>query len=191
MTRRIAPAAAQLVIGLALAASALGLYGGQPQFMYELTFLSNFLGGLFFLGAGVCTLRGRRLPQGLYLCFAVLLLLVMGTCLAFAGDFSFSGAFLLLHLIDPLAVTAYFLFAADMRAVPAGWVPAALLMPGAYLLFALVFGAATGNFIYFFLDYGQVGTAFTAGFILAAGAGLLLMSWLLWRVNRRLRRRKT
>ncbi len=190
MTRKDIRAAAQLAIGILLTASALALYWQHMRFMYELTFMSNFLAGIFFLAAGVCTLIDVRVLQALYLCFAVLLLLVMGTCLAFSGNFSFSGAFLFLHLLDPLAATVYFIFAADMRQVPLKWVPAAVLMPGAYLAFALIFGAATGNYIYFFLDYGQVGIAFTVVFVIAAAAGLLLISWLLWLGNRLIRNRR-
>ncbi len=192
MTKKDIGAIAQLAIGILLTASALALYWQYLRFMYELTFMSNFIAGIFFLTAGVCTLMGRRAPQVLYLCFTVLLLLVMGTCLAFSGNFSFNGAFLFLHLINPLAAAAYFTLAANMREVPLKLVPAALIMPGAYLLFALIFGAASGNYIYFFLDYGQVGIKYTVIFILAAAAGLLLISWLLWRGNRALRKgRKT
>lgn len=188
MTGKYIRAAAQLAIGILLTVSALALYWRYLRFMYELTFMSNFLGGIFFLAAGACTLMGRKVPQVLYLCFTVLLLLVMGTCLAFSGNFSFSGAFLFLHLLDPLAAAAYFVAASDMGEVPGRLVPAAVLMPAAYLLFALVFGAATGNYIYFFLDYGQVGIGYTVLFILAAAAALLLVSWLLWLGNRFLRK---
>lgn len=187
MIRKRGLAAAQLGIGLLLTVSALTLYFNYIRFMYELTFMSNFLAGLFFLTAGAIALAGRRVPQILYLCFTVLLILVMGTCLAFMGNFSFSGSFLFLHLINPLAVTLYFVLACDMREVPIKLAPAAVLMPAVYLLFALVFGAATGNYIYFFLDYGQVGIAYTVLFILAAAAALLLISWLLWLGNRLLR----
>ena len=188
--KRIPAAAAQLGIGLLLTASATALYWQYLRFMYELTFMSNFCAGLFFLVAGICTWRGRKVPQVLYLCFAVLLLLVMAVCLAFSGNFSFSGAFLFLHLINPLAALAYFLFAADMRKVSRKLLPSAVLMPGTYLIFALIFGALTGNYIYFFLDYGQVGIAYTALFILAAAGALLAVSWLLWRVNRLTRKNR-
>lgn len=190
MTRKNVLTAAQLGVGLLLTVSASALYWQYLRFMYELTFMSNFCAGLFFLAAGLCTWKGRKLPQILYLCFAVLLFLVMAVCLAFSGNFSFSGAFLLLHLGNPLAVLTYFFFAADMREVPGRRLPLALLMPGAYLAFALVFGALTGNYIYFFLDYGQVGIPYTALFILAAAGALLAVSWLLWRVNRLMRRSK-
>ena len=192
MTKKDIVAIAQLAIGILLTASALALYWKYLRFMYELTFMSNFLAGIFFLAAGACTLMGRKVPQAPYLCFTVLLLLVMGTCLVFSGNFSFSGSFLFLHLLNPLAATVYFIFAADMRQVPLKWVPFAVFLPGAYLLFALVFGAVTGNYIYFFLDYGQVGAAYTVIFIIAAAAGLLIISWLLWLGNRLLRKpRKT
>lgn len=187
MTKKRVLAGVQLGIGLLLTASALALYFNYLRFMYELTFMSNFISGLFFLTAGALTLAGRRIPQILYLCFTVLLILVMGTCLAFMSNFSFSGSFLFLHLIDPLVVTAYFVIASDMREVPLKFVPAAVLMPAAYLLFALIFGAATGNYIYFFLDYGQMGIAYTITYILAAAAALLLISWLLWLGNRLVR----
>lgn len=187
MSRRVVLSGIQLGIGLLLALSAMALYWQYPRFMYELTFLSNFCAGLFFCTAGVCAWLGKRTPQILYLCFAVLLFLVMAVCLAFSGNFSFTGAFLFLHLIDPLAVLAYFFLAADMRSVPGKLLPMALLMPMAYLAFALIFGAKTQNYIYFFLDYNQVGIGYTLGFIFIAGGALLLVSWVFWRVNRLLR----
>lgn len=188
MSRRAVSAGIQLGVGLLLVVSAMALYWQYLRFMYELTFLSNFCAGLFFLIAGVCTWMGKRTPQILYLCFAVLLFLVMAVCLVFSGDFSFTGAFLFLHLIDPLAVLAYFFLAADMGSVPGRLLPTALLMPMAYLAFALIFGAKTKNYIYFFLDYNQVGIGYTLGFILIAGGALLLVSWVFWRVNRLLGR---
>ena len=187
MTRRRILAVVQLGTGLMLTGAALALYLRYLQYTYELTFLSNFCTGVFLIAAGVRGVKGRSVPQLPYLCFTVLLFLVMATSLAFSGNFSFSGPALFLHLINPLAVIACFFFASDMRQVPRKLVPAAVLMPAAYLLFALIFGAVTGNHIYFFLDYGQVGIAYTVIFVLAAGAALLLVSWLLWRVNRLLK----
>lgn len=188
MSRRMAFSGIQLGIGLLLALSAMALYWQYLRFMYELTFLSIFCAGLFFLTAGVCTGMGKQVPQILYLCFAVLLFLVMAVCLVFSGNFSFSGAFLFLHLIDPLVVLVYFFLAANMRSVPGKLLPIALLMLMAYLIFSLLFGMATKNYIYFFLDYNQVGVAYTVAFILIAGVALLLISWLFWLGNRLLRR---
>lgn len=188
MTRRHILAAVQAGLGLLLVVSAVALYWQYPRFMYELTFMSNFCAGLFFLAAGGCTWQGRRTPPVLSLCFTVLLLLVMGICLAFSGNFSFSGAFLFLHLLNPLAVLAYFFGAVDMGPVRPGMLWAVLVMPLAYLVFAVLFGRATGNYIYFFLDYGQVGLSYTILFIAAAAGALALAGWLLWLVNQLLRR---
>lgn len=190
MTKRNLSAAVQMGIGLLLTVSSLALYWQYLRFMYELTFMSNFCTGVFFVAAGVYTWKGRRIPEILYLCFGVLLFLVMAVCLAFSGNFSFSGVFVFLHLINPLTVLIYFFFASNMEEVSLKQVPAAVLMPGAYLIFALIFGSVTGNYIYFFLDYTQVGTAYTILFVTITAAILLLISGLFWRLNRFINRRK-
>lgn len=57
-------------------------------------------------------------------------------------------------------------------------------MPTAYLIFALLFGAITGNYIYFFLDYAKYGVGYTILFILGILMGLIAVSFGLYFLNR-------
>lgn len=181
---RVVKACVQAGIGLMLVMTALVCYWGYFQYFYELTFLSNFLAGIFFLLAAMRTARGRDAPQVLYLCFTVLLFLVFVVCMAFLGSFTITGVFAFVHIVNPLAVTAYFLAACGTRGMQPAALAAPLAMPLAYLVFALFFGAATGNHIYFFLDYQARGIWYTVLFILAAGVFLILVSALFVFLNR-------
>lgn len=187
--QRLIKACVQAGIGLMLTATVLACYIGYYQYFYELTFISNFLAGAFFLYAAVRTAMGRGVPQVLYLCFAVLLFLVFVICLAFLNFFNTSGLFLFVHVVNPLAVAAYFLAACDTQGMKPPCLLAPLAMPLAYIVFALFFGAATGQHIYFFLDYKTRGIGYTAVFILAAGAFLFLASALFVFANRRLHKK--
>lgn len=189
---RIRPikACVQAGIGLMLSVTVLVCYIGYYQYFYELTFLSNFLTGVFFLYAAICTAAGREAPRILYLCFTVLLFLVFVICVGFPDFFNTAGLFAFIHIVNPLVVAAYFLAACDTQGMKLPCFLAPLAMPLAYILFALIFGAATGQHIYFFLDYQTRGIGYTVAFILAAGVFLLLASALFVFLNRCLHKNK-
>lgn len=164
--------------------TALYSYCDDIKYVYELTFLSNFLVGLFLLGVGILWLCNKSVPQFLFLDFTILLLIVFGVCMAFVAEFNFEGGFAFLHIVNPLLTFIFYLFLSNQTKVKWQFLFTVLTMPIAYLIFALIFGAATGNYIYFFLDYKEYGTAYTILFVLGILIGLIAISVGLYYLNR-------
>lgn len=172
------------LMSLLFISMALREYRVKFDHIYELTFLSNFIAGVFLGAAGILKCFGRKVPQVLYLDFAVLLMIVFGVTSLFSGHFTLDGAMLYLHAIDPIVLLAYyFLFSNQVDTKPKA-VLTAFAMPLAYLIFAVLFGQATGKYIYFFLDYKWYGLDYTISFVAGIAVGTILFSFLLWFLNR-------
>lgn len=164
--------------------SALYSYCSDIKYAYELTFLSNFLTGLFLLIVGILWLCNKSVPQFLFLDFTILLLIVFSVCMAFVAEFNFEGGFAFLHIVNPLIMFVFYLFLSNQIKVKWQFLFTVLVMPTAYLIFALLFGATTGNYIYFFLDYAKYGVGYTILFILGILMGLIAVSFGLYFLNR-------
>lgn len=159
-------------------------YRDDIKYAYELTFLSNFLTGLFLLSVGFLWLCNKSIPQFLFLDFTILLLIVFSVCMAFVAEFNFEGGFAFLHIVNPLLMFVFYMLLSNQTKVKWQFLFTALVMPIAYLIFALIFGATTGNYIYFFLDYTEYGTAYTILFVLGILIGLIAISVGLYFLNR-------
>lgn len=164
-------------------------YAGNLKYVYELTFLSNLLTGLFLLAVGILWLCSKSVPQFLFLDFTILLLIVFGVCIAFAAEFNFAGGFAFLHIVNPLLMLAFYLFLSNSTNVKWQFLFTLLAMPMAYVTFALIFGSATGNYIYFFLDYTKYGAGYTVLFILGIAVGLSAVGTGLYFLNRLIHKR--
>ncbi|MDE7307000.1 MAG: hypothetical protein K2N33_06390, partial [Clostridia bacterium] len=151
---------------------------------YELTFLSSFAVGIFFIISGILMLLNKRVPQILYLCATILLLIVFFVCIAFVNQFQMSGGFAFLHIINPLIVLAYYLFLCNLSKTTVKLVPLVAVVPLLYLVFVLVFGSTTGNYIYFFMNYDKVGVWYSVLFILGILAGIFAFGFALYFCNR-------
>ena len=163
--------------------TALYSYCSDIKYAYELTFLSNLLTGLFLLSVGILWLCNKSVPQFLFLDFTILLLIVFGVCMAFVAEFNFEGGFAFLHIVNPLLMFVFYLFLSNQTKVKWQFLFTVLVMPIAYLIFALIFGATTGNYIYFFLDYSKYGVGYTILFISGILTGLIAVSVGLYFLN--------
>lgn len=164
--------------------SALYSYYGNYQYAYQLTCLSNLLSGLFLLVVGILWLCNKQIPQILFLDFTVLLLIVFGVCMAFVSNFNFDGGLAFLHVVNPLLMLAFYLFLSNQINEKWQLLFTVLAMPIAYMIFALIFGAVTGNYIYFFLDYTEYGAGYTVLFLFVIAIGLVTVSVGLYFLNR-------
>lgn len=176
------------VIGLTLAFTSLFTYREHLAETYELTFLSNFIVGMFFIVSGGLFLFHKRAPQILYLCATILLSIVFFVCIAFSNQFQMSGGFAFLHIVNPLLVLAYYLFFCDLSKTTVKLVPTVAALPLCYLIFMLIFGSITGNYIYFFMNYEKVGVRYSALFILGILAGIFALGFALYYFNRFIRK---
>ena len=151
---------------------------------YELTFLSSFIVGIFFIACAICIIFNKRVPQILYLCATILLLIVFFVCIAFSNQFQMSGGFAFLHIVNPLLVLVYYLLLCDLTKTTLKLVPMVAAIPLSYLAFVLTFGSVTGNYIYFFMNYEKVGIWYSVLFILGILVGIFLFGFALYYLNR-------
>lgn len=158
-------------------------YADDLKYTYELTFLSNFSTGLFLFITGVLWLCNKSVPQFLFLDFTILLLIVFGVCMAFVAEFNFDGGFAFLHIVNPLLMLTFYLFLSNQADMKRQFLFTILVMPIVYMIFALIFGATTGNYIYFFLDYTKYGAGYTILFILGIAIGLIAVGTGLYFLN--------
>lgn len=179
-----------VILGLVFISTVLVAYWGDFQHAYELTFLSNTSTGLFLLTTFMLEKKGKALPQILYLDFALLLFMVFLICISFISEFNFNGATFFLHVINPLILMVYFFIFIDMNKINnVMHVLTILIMPITYLVFAVIFGSITGNYIYFFLDYKEKGIAYSVIFILVVAVSLVVIGYGIFFLNRFLHKR--
>lgn len=176
------------VIAFALVFTSLFTYRQHLSETYELTFLSSFIVGIFFIVCGVLLLFNKRVPQIMYLCATILLSIVFFVCIAFSNQFQMSGGFAFLHVVNPLLVLAYCLFFCDLSETTVKLVPTVAAIPLLYLVFVLIFGSVTGNYIYFFMNYEKVGIWYSALFIIGILVGIFAFGFALYYLNRFIRK---
>ena len=169
----------KITIGSLMIAAVLIGYIPQPEYLVELTCISNALGGLLLLADGIWNiLRKKHLPNAFYRNVAVSILVVFLVCMgSLTGlySFNFKGAFFFLHVIDPIAFVACYVFLVNEQG---GRIRSALLAPlmlMAYLLFDCIRCRFTGKFVYGFVEPGEL----TVFYAICAGLILYLFVYLL------------
>lgn len=183
-TSKIIKICCSVLIAIVLILSSLLTYREHLAETYELTFLSSFTVGIFYLICGVLLLLNKHVPQIFYLCATILLLIVFFVCIAFSNQFQMNGGFAFLHIVNPLLVLVYYLFLCDQTKTKIKFVPLVAVIPLLYLAFVLIFGSVTGNYIYFFMNYDRVGIRYSVLFILGILAGIFVFGFALYYLNR-------
>lgn len=166
-------------------------YWGNFQYIYELTFLSNLATGLFLLITTRLARKGKAIPQILYLDFTLLLFMVFLICIAFINEFNFTGAIFFLHIVNPLMLIGYLFIFIDLSTINNFLhVLTVMIIPFAYLMFAVIYGSITGNYIYFFLNYKEKGIVYSLTFILIVSICLVAIGYAFFFINRLFHMRK-
>lgn len=183
-TLKIIKIGLSFTIAFVLVFTALFTYREHFAETYELTFLSSFAVGVFFVVSGILLLLNKNIPQILYLCSTILLLIVFFVCIAFSNQFQMSGGFVFLHIVNPLLVLVYYFIFCDLTETTVKLVPTVAAIPLLYLAFMLIFGSITGNYIYFFMNIEEVGGWYSVLFILGILAGIFAFGFALFYLNR-------
>lgn len=157
--------------------------GNGMKYFYEMSFLVNFITGIFLLVVGIMEICNKQIPQYLTLCFTVLMLLILGVEIALQ-DFYFADGWGFIHFINPPLMFIFYIFISNQTRVK--WYSAftALIMPFVYMIFAFIFGTCTGDYVYYYLDYNEFGAGNTVLFILGITIGLIAISFGLHFLNR-------
>lgn len=173
--------AAAAVLSAFMSVSLWLIYCGHMKRLFEMTFLSNFLSASVLLfGSLSCIIKERDIPDALYLDCTALLLTVVCVCSVFAPSVTLVFPSVMLHLINPLAMLAFYCFYCDGSSFKAALT--ALIFPWAYYLFMIVYGVVFGESVYPYFDtvamsrtalvvYGIVATVIVTA--LAAGLSAL------------------
>jgi hypothetical protein len=155
------------------------------MYEFELTFLSNTIVGLIFLCGGIYGLiKKRNLPQPLYCNGILLLQMVFLNCMAFIGEFNFSGGYIFLHIVNPLLATVVFFTCTSCMKMPGfKLLLSALLFPVAYLIYVITYGYLSGYWLYGILNIPEKGTVFVTILVFAVAIETLLLEWIQYKIN--------
>ncbi len=150
-------------------------------FGLELTFISNFFSGIFYIIIGILILVKVKIPQLLFLIPSALLIIVMLGSIIFQQRFY--GSYLFLHLLNPLLSMIYTLFftkqECKLRFVPIPSIPLAV-----YYLFSQIYGIITGDFIHSFLDPNQMGTGIMIAIVIGGALCDIAIAYMCYFVNK-------
>lgn len=179
----------ELCLAVMLLATVIIGYAPTPNDLVELTAVSNFgIGLLMLISAILRLLNKKRLPNVVYLTALATIMIVFLICMvSLTGIFTmnFSGAFLFLHVVNPLSVMAYYLIFTDENNF--GEICSIFIAPLfclLYLLIDYVVGKSVGQFVYGFFKPEELnfGYALLVGVVIYVG--LLAVSALMFLLNK-------
>ncbi|MFX0099644.1 MAG: Pr6Pr family membrane protein [Candidatus Hodarchaeota archaeon] len=98
---------------------------------------------------------------------------------------------ILLHYLIPSLAIFDFLVSNNEAEIKYRYVPFWLIYPVCYLVFAVLHGNATGNYIYYFFDFGSIGMGIFVIMVIILAAMYILIGLLFAFINKKLRNRKT
>lgn len=131
-------------------------YIPQPEYLVELTCISNTLGGLVLIADGALNLTTRKdIPNAFYLNVTVSILIVFLVCMgSLTGvyKFNFKGAFFFMHVINPIAFGICYLHFCNENKRKIKSILTAPIMSMAYVLFDYIRCCFTENFVYGFVE---------------------------------------
>ncbi len=156
------------------------------MYEFELTFLSNLITGFVFIAGGsIGLLQKKELPQIYYLNSSIFLVLVFLTCMAFFKEMNFSGAFLFLHIINPIvALIVFVCFTSDGKKLKKIELVSTFFLPIIYLVYAIAYGILSGYWLYGFINIDDKGTLYVSIVCIIMAAGIFVVSVFLHRISR-------
>ncbi len=182
-----AQAAVKLCIGLIMLMSVLLGYSPIP-FSNEYTFLSNATECLIMLFSGILLLsKKKHIPTFIDLCMVIMSLIMLGICLTNMSVFGFDGAFLFLHVINPVLLLLHWFFIIEKGKIRSPiYVLAVLVFPVAYMIYLFIFGYITGDYIYPVFDVNALGVLHVAIFVSIVAVVFLALAFALYFIDKRM-----
>lgn len=184
----------KVVAGLVMIAIVFIGYIPQPEYLVELTCVSNTLGGLLLLTDGILNIAKKKTYlNSFYLNVTVSILIVLFVCigsLTGAYKFNFNGAFFFMHVINPLGFMTCYMFFIDEQGRTIKSVLTAPIMTMAYLLFDYIRCRFTGEFVYGFIAPEELTLIWAIFAGIAIYIILYLFSLSLFGLNRLMHKKK-
>lgn len=184
----------KIAVGLLMIIVVLIGYIPQPEYLIELTCISNTLGGLLLLADGILNITKKKMHlNSFYLNVTVSILVVFFVCMgSFTGayKFNFNGAFFFMHAVNPIVFAACYMFFVDEQDRTIKNVLTAPIMIMAYFLFDYMRCQFTGGFVYGFVEPQEL----TIVWAIIAGIAIYTLMYLfclfLFALNRLVHKRK-
>ena len=151
----------KILIGLMFIITGIIAYMDQLEYLIELTFVSNTLGGIILIIDGILSrVKNKKLPSILYLVNCVAILLVFIVCMvSLTGvfKFNFQGAFFFMHVSNPIIFLICYLVFVNEREKKFKYVLLSPILVIIYFLFDYFLGYFRGNFVYGFVEASKLG----------------------------------
>ena len=143
-----------IALGVLFCGSVLIGYIPIPQYVIELTCISNSCIGILLLFTGINMLtKKKKIPSIIYHMWLVVILLVC--IISCVGHFNFNGAFFFLHLVNPVMFLTYYMIFIDdskkMKKMLLTPTPVTL-----YLIFDYIIGMLRGKFVYGIFEVNEM-----------------------------------
>lgn len=184
----------KVLAGLLMIVSVLIGYIPQPEYLIELTCISNTLGGLLLFADGILGMAKKKICfNSLYLNVTASIVIVFLICagsLFGSYNFNFSGAFFFLHIINPIIFVCFYVIFVNEQGRKMRCVLAAPAMTMAYLLFDYVRYRFKGEFVYGFIENEEFTLAWVIVAAIITYAFIYLLSLSLFALNRFVHKRK-
>lgn len=125
-----------------------------PEYVIELTCISNSCIGILLLFTGINILRKKKeFPNIIYHMWLVTILLVC--IISCVGHFNFHGAFFFLHLVNPIIFLIYYMvFIDDTKKIKKILLTPIPVM--IYLIFDYIIGMLRGKFVYGIFEVNEI-----------------------------------
>lgn len=184
----------KVAAGLLMIVSVLIGYIPQPEYLIELTCISNTLGGLLLFADGILSMTKKKICfNSLYLNVTASIFIVFLICVGSlfgSYNFNFSGAFFFLHVINPIIFVCFYLIFVNEQVRKMRCVLIAPTMTMVYLLFDYVRYRIKGEFVYGFIENEELTLAWVIAAAIIAYAFMYLLSLSLFALNRFVHKRK-
>lgn len=184
-----------MAVGLLMIATVLIGYIPQPEYLIELTCISNTLGGLLLLTDGILNIISKKAyPGSFYRNITVSIFVVFLVCmgsLAGAYQFNFNGAFFFMHVINPVVFLLCYMFFVNEQGCKIRSVLTAPVMTIGYFLFDYIRYRFTGEFVYGFIELEKFALVWAVLAGIVSYAFLCVLSLILFALNRFVHRKKT
>lgn len=180
----------KIAIGGILLISVIWGYLPIPKHMNEYTFLSNTIEGFVLLYSGILLVtKQKHIPPIVDLCLVILAFIMLGICITNYQIFGFSGAYLFLHVINPILLLLHWVFVTEKRKIKnAKHVLSVLILPAVYMIFLFSFGFLTNDFIYPVFDINKLGLFNVIVFVLIVGVFFLGIAYIMYFIDRKIGR---
>ncbi len=178
-------AGVKIGIGTVLLGSIIWGYSQIPQNMIEYTFLSNLVESIVLICSGILLAKRKSIPTIIDLCMVILALIMFGICISNYSLFRFDGAFLFLHIINPILIFMHWIVITEKGKIASPThVFAVSFLPSIYIAFLFFYGHITGDYIYHVFDINALGTLRVAIFTLTVFVFFLGVAFILYFIDK-------